>query len=421
MRNSNRGRRTPYVRPIQRVELSESNVKLRLILVVVLLAVATVAVIVGVSSALKTEATWQRIEVQSLKKHCGDDFVFDYDFTDTGSGATAGFKKLTALYSTACEDAFRIFSPDEQGGVYANVHDLNARPNETVTVEPALYQALTLVQQYQSRSIYLGGVYAEYGRIFSAETEVEAASYDPAQNEEQREYIMELAAFAVDPAMVDVQLLGENRVKLLVSEEYHAFAKANEIEDLIDFGWMKNAFIADFLAQTLIDNGFTNGYLASFDGFTRNLDGRGNTYSQNVFDRSGSDIYIPAVLTYTAPSAIVFLRDYPLSNADASNYYAFSGGRIASNLIDPVDGMDKASVDSLLAYAEDQSCAELLLQTAPVVIADEFSADPLLAMAKENIHSIWCAEQKVFYTDAEALLRTQSQENVTYTKVFAGE
>jgi len=420
MRNSNRGRRTPYVRPVQRVELSEANVKLRLILIVVLLAVAVVAIVIGFSSALKTEPGWQRIEVQSTQLNCGEDFVLDYDFTNAGSAASAEFKKLTTLYSAACEDAFRIFSPDVQGNGFANVHDLNFRPNETVTVEPVLYNALTMIQQHQNRSIYLGGIYTEYERIFRAETEVEAASYDPAQNGEQLEYVTQLAAFASDPAMIDVQLLGENQVKLQVSDEYLEFARMYEIENLIDFGWVKNAFIADYLAQVLTDNGYTDGYLASFDGFTRNLDTRGNTYSVNVFDRCGSDIYLPAVMTYQAPSSLVFLRDYPMGKADVWHYYAFQNGRIASILIDPSDGMNKAAVDSLLSYGN-QSCAQLLLQIAPVFVADEFSEASLQAMASNGIHSIWCEEQSVFYTDEAVVLTIQPQEELTYTKVFAGE
>jgi len=420
MRNSNRGRRTPYVRPVQRVELSEANVKLRLILIVVLLAVAVVAIVIGFSSALKTEPGWQRIEVQSTQLNCGEDFVLDYDFTNAGSAASAEFKKLTTLYSAACEDAFRIFSPDVQGNGFANVHDLNLRPNETVTVEPVLYNALTMIQQHQNRSIYLGGIYTEYERIFRAETEVEAASYDPAQNGEQLEYVTQLAAFASDPAMIDVQLLGENQVKLQVSDEYLEFARMYEIENLIDFGWVKNAFIADYLAQVLTDNGYTDGYLASFDGFTRNLDTRGNTYSVNVFDRCGSDIYLPAVMTYQAPSSLVFLRDYPMGKADVWHYYAFQNGRIASILIDPSDGMNKAAVDSLLSYGN-QSCAQLLLQIAPVFVADEFSEASLQAMASNGIHSIWCEEQSVVYTDEAVVLTIQPQEELTYTKVFAGE
>ena len=421
MKNSNRGKRVPYVKPVQRVEISESNVKIRMILIVVLLAVAAVAIITGVSSALRTEPGWHRIEVQSTKMNCGADFVLDYDFSDAGKTATAGFKKLTALYSAACEDAFRIFSPDVPGGALANVHDLNARPNEPVLVEPALYRALEQVQRSGNRNIYLGAVYAEYDRIFRSESEPEAASNDPAQNPELIDYIAQAAAFANDPSMIDLQLLGNNQVKLVVSDAYLEFIRTYEVEKLVDFGWMKNAFIADYLAQVLTDNGFTNGYLASFDGFNRNLDTRGNSYSFNVFNRRGTDIYQSAVMTYQGPAALVFLRDYPLADTDRWTYYAFPNGRIATMLIDPKDGMDKASVDSLISYCADGGCAELLLQIIPVYIADAFSAQQLQTMASKGIHSIWCEEGKIFYTDENLDLNVLPQDNVSYTKVFAGK
>lgn len=420
MRYSNRGRNVPHVNPIRRVELSESNVKLRMILVVVLLAVASVAIVVGLNSALMTEPGWQSVDVQSVKANCGADFVLDYDFSDAGSGATSAFKKLTTLYSTACEDAYRIFSVDVPGEGTANVHDLNSRPNEKVTVDPALYEAFSLLQRAGSRHIYLGGVYAEYGRIFSAETEVEAASYDPAQNPDLVEDISALAAFAADSDMIDLQLLGDNQVMLYVSDAYLAFADQYEIESLIDFGWMKNAFIADYLAQVLTDNGFTNGYLASFDGFTRNLDTRGNTYSFNVFDRQGKDIYVPAALTYSSPSSLVFLRDYPLGKSDVWHYFAFQNGHIASYLIDPADGMNKASIDSLVCYSKDQGCAQLLLEMIPVVICEDFSAQDLLALTTDGIHSIWCEDTTVFYTDPLAMVSVLPQEELSYTTAHTG-
>lgn len=419
MRDSNRGRNAPYLSPIRRVELSESNVKLRLILVVVLLAVAAVAIVTGLNAALRTEAGWQSVQVQSVKANCGADFVLDYDFSEDGNAATAQFKKLTSVYSAACEDAYRIFYADVAGEGTANVHDLNSRPNEVLTVDPALYSALSLIQASGSRHLYLGAVYAEYERMFSAETEVEAESYDPARNPELAEEIAYLASFANDPGMIDIQLLGDNQVKLFVSDAYLSFAAQYEIESLIDFSWMKNAFIADYLAQVLIDNGFTNGYLASFDGFTRNLDTRGNTYSLNVFDRQGSDIYVSAVLHYAAPASLVFLRDYPLGQSDVWHYYAFSGDRIASLLIDPQDGMNKASVDSLISYSGDLGCAELLLQMIPVYICDEFSVSAVQSMASAGIHSIWCEGTSVCYTDAQADISLQ-QNDVAYTKVYAG-
>ena len=417
MRKSNRGKEAPYVKPVKRVELSEWNVRVRMILIVVFLSIAVVAIVSGIRSVLRTEPGWQEVVAKSDQPNCSEDFVLNYDFSGSGSGATAQFKTLTALYTTACEDAFRCFSPDVQGSGSANVHDLNAHPNEIVTVDSLLYNALALAQQYQNRGIFLGGIYAEYGRIFYAETEVEAELYDPSQNAEQRAYIAELASYANDPAMIDVQLLGDNQVKLLVSEEYLACAEENEIVNFVDFGWMKNAFIADYLAQILMDNGFTNGYLASFDGFTRNLDQRGNSYSVNIFDRDSDGISMPAVLTYTAPASLVFLRDYPMGKADVWQYYAFQNGRIVNLMIDPLDGMNKAAVDSLFAYTGSQSCAEVLLQLVPVVIADVFSEAQLQTLATEGVHSIWCEGQNLLYTDHEVNLTVA---DAAYTKAFAG-
>ena len=419
MKNSNRGRRVPYVRPVQRVELSESNVKARMILIVVLLSIAVVAIVTGLMSALRTEPGWNKITVESNQLNCGQDFTLNYDFTDAGSAASSEFKNLTAIYSAACEDAFLIFSPDVASDQNNNLQHLNAHPNEVVTVDPVLYRALELASAYRNRSIYLGGVYAEYDRIFRAETDVEAASYDPAQNPEQAEYLALAAKFANDPAMIDILLLDNNQVQLQIAEEYRSFAQLYEIENLIDFGWMKNAFIADYLAQVLTDNGYTKGYLASNDGFTRNLDTRGNSYSVNIFDRQPDGIYVPAVMTYNGPQSLVFLRDFPMVQQDSPRYYVFSDDRIVSMLIDPKDGMSKAGVDSLLAYSKDQGCAEILLQMIPVFISDDLNTDALLALEENGVHSIWCDDLNICYTDMQVNLAVQPQENFSYSKVFA--
>ena len=420
MRNSNQGKYTPYVRPIQRIELSEANVKGRLIMIVVLLALAVVAIATGMMSVLRPELGWNQIEAQAKGLNCSQEFSFHYDFTDAGSDASAQKKALTALYSAACEDAFYIFNADLSAESFTNVCDLNQHPNETVTVHPVLYQAFELIRQHQNRSLSLAPVYGEYNRIFMASNEVEAAEADPRQNPELPADLAHLAGFANDPAMIDLQLLGNNQVRLQVAQEYLDYAREYELERLIDFGWMKNAFITDYLAQTLIDSGFTSGYLVSFDGFTRNLDTRSNRYSVNLFNRVEQDIYLPAVLSYTAPQTIVFLRDFPLTQVDNVHYYPFPGGRIATMLIDPADGLDKAAVDSLLSYSSSQSCAELLLQLAPLFIRDEFHPEDLLALAEQGTHSIWFEDFVLRYTDPAADIALQPQEDVAYSKDFAG-
>ena len=78
-----------------------------------------------------------------------------------------------------------------------------------------------------------------------------------------------------------LELLGGNQVKLNVADAYLQFAKANEITEFINFYWLKNAFIVDYMAEELEAAGFTGGIISSFDGFQRNLGATKGSYSQN--------------------------------------------------------------------------------------------------------------------------------------------
>lgn len=412
--------RPGYV-PVQKIELSEKNVKLRSILVVVLLAIGAVALMVGLFSLLNTEPGWQEIEASSSNPNCSADFQLSYDFTDAGSSATAQSKQITSLYTQATEDAYRIFSPDVlEEGLY-NLGYLNAHVNETVTVEEALYQALELIAGYQNRSVFLAPVYEEYERIFLCESDVDAARYDPAKEPELLDYIQEAAAFADDPQMIRLELLGENQVRLYVDEAYLAFIEEYEIDTLVDFSWMTNAFIADYIADILIDNGYTSGYLASYDGFTRNLDSRGQAYSSNIFDRVGSEAYRPAVMTYDEPMSIVALRNYPMSDRDRWHYYGYEDGSIATILIDPADGLSKSAINDLVCYSGEAGCAEILLQMIPIYVTGEFDAAVLNALTADGVYAVWCEDQKVCYNDPDLTLEIAADSGgLVYTKTYAG-
>ena len=60
-----------------------------------------------------------------------------------------------------------------------------------------------------------------------------------------------------------VELLGEGRIRLFVSREYLEFARREGVECFIDFEWMRNAFIIDYLARELAAQGYTSGVLLS--------------------------------------------------------------------------------------------------------------------------------------------------------------
>ena len=263
-----------------------------------------------------------------------------------------------------------------------------------------MYQAFSLLESYGSRHNYLAPVYVEYSRIFRSESDVEAASFDPSRNREVREEIGVLASYANDPHMIQIKLLGDNQIMLHISDEYLAYAEENGIDQFLDFGWMRNAFIADYIADSLINAGFTSGYIASFDGFTCNLDQRGEVYTFNLFDAVGQDVYMPGQMQYTSARSIVFLRNYPMDELDRWTYYVYEDGQVTGTIVNPANGMSQTSLNNMVSYADDAGCAKVLMEMLPVFTAEVFSASAAENMAKNGVYSIWYEDAVVIYNDA---------------------
>lgn len=395
----------PFLPPVTRIELSEKNIKMRWILLAVLLAIGATALFMGVRQAVTTEPGWQEVQVSSSEINCSRDFVFRYECGKAGLDATAEYRGVTSLYTDLTESAFRIFSAEaEHVSAPANLSYLNAHVNEALSVDPHLYQVLELICRYDSRYPFLAPVVREYSGVFLSANDGEACLYDPNFDTERMGYVQETLSFAGDPENVRLELLGDNRVCLFVSQHYLDYAGENEIEVFFDLGWMKNAFIADYLAQKLIEAGYTNGSISSFDGFTRNLDRRGIEYAYNLFDRRENTVTIPAQLKYDESMSIVFLRNYPLTEEDQWHYYAYETGSITSVYLDPADGISRSSTDNLVSYSHGYGCGELLLRTAPVFISGSFNGEAIADLAAESIFCIWAEDNLLHYSQQGAKL-----------------
>lgn len=370
-------------------ELSDTNRTVRWVLIIILLVVAAVALTVGLMGALKTPAGWQTVEGNTTGLNCGVEFVLNYEFGVGENSATAENKQLQQLYGKTLEDAWKLFFNEAGETDLQGLFSVNSHPNEEITVDARLYKALAQMVESGSRALYLAPVYAEYDRVFYSQTDSEARENDPGLNQEQRAYVQLLADRAGDSEMIELQLLGENRVLLKVSEAYLTFAEEQEIRWMIDFGWLRNAFIADFIADALTENGFTNGYIASVDGFTRNLDLRDNTYRQNLFNLSAEGIDLAGVMDYTGPKSLVFLRSYPMYDLSLHRYYCYEDGRIVTATVDPADGMSKSATANLVSYSDSLGCGRLALAVMPVYVADALSEDALNGLTRQGIYSVW--------------------------------
>ena len=417
MSKNSRDRR-PYIRPVTRMELDQTNVKLRWILAGVFFVIAMIAFAVGINEALKTEPGWQSVRATSDQPNCGTEYVLMYDFSDLGATASRVNKELETKYSQTCVDAFAVFSPDISKDGLMNVNYVNQSPNREISVDPALYEAFELLEQYSNRNIFLAPVYVEYDRIFNSESDPEAASNDPAKSSEVKAYIDELICYTSDEQMISLDLLGNNQVRLNVAQEYLDFAAKNEIKEFIDFGWMRNAFVIDYLAKELENAGFTNGYLASYDGFTRNLVEEDRAFKMNLFNLEGKDISLPATMEYIGRIAIVFLHSYPMNELDQWTNYVYEDGTVVTSVIDPVDGVCKSSLKNMVSYSKNLGCAELVMNMTPVYLSDDFRMEEVNEMMEKDIFSVWFEGSNLRHNDPALKLELIPDETGNVVQVI---
>jgi hypothetical protein len=232
-------------KPVERIELSEKNVGLRLAIVAILILVAVISFGYGISQFLSVNAGWTEIEADSAADtNISNEFVLMYELgSREDMSITAENKGIVALYTEVMEDAYQIFHTNAEIEGVKNLYYLNQHPNETVQVDQMLYQAFETVQKYDNRMIYLAPIYQYYNNLFGCEADAQTKDFDPYSNDALANEFKEIAAYAKDKYAICVELLGNQTVRLHVSEEYLQYINTNDITTYVDFAWMKNAFV----------------------------------------------------------------------------------------------------------------------------------------------------------------------------------
>lgn len=384
-------------KPKQVIEVDDKHVKLRFVLMIVCVVVALIAIGVWLYGILTVDPGWDTISAGSSQNNCGYEFTFSYELGVSGMDARAEKEAVTRIYSKACEEAYDLFTWDVEEPVGNGIRYVSDHPNQVVTVDPRLYKALALAKD--SRLLYMGPVTAEYARMFSIPEEQLASQYDPAQNPERMAYITELMGFVGSDSHIRLEILENNQVRLYVSAAYLNYALAHDVTAFLDFGWMKNAFIVDMLAEELNQMGYTRGYITSFDGFERYLATEDLPHSRPVYDRFENVISRPAVYSVQGGGSRVFFRNYPLIEEDQWHYYAFSStGTIVSVYADPTDGVCKSATDNLIVYSQEASCAELVLSCGPLFLTEALDENALVNLNAEGISAIWAEGKELRHT-----------------------
>ncbi len=410
-----KNRDLPHLPPVERVELSSKHLVLRIAAAALLLLIGAGALAYAFGMFMSGGDGWREIEVSTPNElTCGSDFVFTYDIGASGASASAETRAVTALYTQAATHAYRVFDTVQSWDGVGGLYDVNHHPNETVEVDPVLYEAFSLLEEHGSRALYLGPVYAVYQSLFFCQDDTSAAEFDPFVNEAAAAFVSECAAFARDPAAVELELLGGGRVRLNVSADYLAWAEYNEVGDFLDFFWLKNAFVADYLADTLTEGGYTYGALSSYDGYVRTLDGSGTSYSLNLFDRADT-LLQAGILNYEGPAALVTLRAYPTGSDGIPRYYQWENGDIRTPFVDLADGLSRTALPQMTCWSKSAGCAGIALEMAPLYVAGDFSPADAEGLAGSGIWSVWCWDRVLHSNSPEGSI-TQLYNGYTLEK-----
>lgn len=396
-------KRKPDAEPARRIELPARHTGLRAAAAVVFVAIAAVAFAFAVHRLVTKSPGITKIEPRpGTGESCCAEFDFQYELGRSGESPTPEYKRLAGRFAVINAEACRLFSADKSFGDCRNLYYLNSHPNEEVTVEQSLYKAFELFEKYQNESLYLAPVYEQYRALYACNYDYEAADFDPLCSAEARAYIDRLLSFAQNRDMVSLELLGGRRVRLNVAKAYSDFAEAEGLETYIDFFWLKNAFVADYMAEKLSAEGFTHGILSSCDGFVRHLGDIAVPLRCNIFDRVGKSKYAAARMEHKNSVNIVHFRNYMRSELDTLHYYEWENGRTDTPYIDIRDGLSKGPVSELTAYSREYGCAELALLVYDVYVADGLDRSLLSDRVKKGADFVWCADGRLYFTDPDA-------------------
>lgn len=395
---------SPLVRPVKRITLTENNPRKKIIIIIIALVIALIAFGFALNGLLNGSTRWNTMTADSASGiTCESQVSLQYNLTGV---STPDRKRLSLVYSKATEDAYAVFNPSQHfDSLDGNLFDISKNAGKKIKIDAGLYKALELSEKYNNRYIYLAPLYQVYDDLFMCEDDSSAAYCDPQKDKDIKEYFEKVISFVSKPENIQLELFGDNTVRLNISKEYLDFAKENDITSFLDFYQMRNAFVIDYIADILIKEKLTNGYLCSVDGFNRNLFDGGESFSLNLFHRDNDTVAAVGIMEYDYPLSIVSLKNYPVDTDNLDDrYYIWDDGKITNAYISTENGLCQTCISELYAVSKEKGCSEIVLSIAPYYISEKFDRDAVTKLTKHGIVCIWWENDGFVQSEKDAVV-----------------
>ena len=404
MKREARDFRETAPKPVKRISTDHiKNPRLRLTLVILALAIAAGAFYYSFRQLTNVEAGWAELEADgSNGLNVSGDFKLQVELGAGNEAPLVERKMLTTVYSDAAREAYTLYTTQEYEPDVKNIWYINHHPGEEIQVDAKLYRALKNCLS-GGNWLYLVPVYEVWDSVWFSQTDEEAAAADPRKDPEIDDFIKRTAGY-IDSGDIQLELREDNKVCLSISEEYRTFGEEYGITRWLDFGWQKNAYVIDDLADALTAKGWHKAVLSSKDGFIRCLDERG-TFTLNFYAETGAGIQQIAEGQYKGPAALFMLL--PAPGGDRSRAYRYQDGTLRTAWISLEDGLDVRQADGLAAYAENGGCAELLGRFLNCITGADATETDWETAAGDDC-TLWLARQGMLTTFGNGKLAVQN-------------
>lgn len=400
-------------KPVKKIELNEKNVKLRFILFILSFLVVVACAILIFVNLFKKESGFTTIEAYPTI-NMQNDFVFSYDVGNTDLSITEEINNLSNKYTSLLEFSyiqFDIYSDHNQN----NINYINNHINQDIQISELLYDSIEDVVNENEKLLYLAPIYSYYNDMFS--TELDLNMLDPYQNINVQNYFKDILDY-INSNSIKINLLSNNTINLYVSEDYINYLNENDVFYYIDFGFLKNSFIIDYIAENLLLAGYNKGNIKSYDGYFVNLDSSLDyNFVIDVLDNVNNFGSRVCNFTVKGKTSVVQFRNFMYYQNDIYRYVKMPDNSYRHIYIDYNDGLSKSSTNSLTSYSTELSCSEIALKTYRGFISDNFSL-----AATDQIKQVWIANTSIYYNDQSISLQNLYDiNNVKYEGVMVND
>ena len=417
MRNYKNNSEMKYgVKPVQKVELSQKNITIRIVLFVVLLLIGLAGIGIFINELLKVDDGLQEIKSQVSGYNISEDFTFNYKLGESDVSATKENKAIRTIYDSLIYDATLLFDEYSALSDYHNLTYINGHLDEDIEVPEELYNALKRFYDYNSRNLFFAPIYEEYDSIMSAGLDSYAVKSDPNKDASQLEHIQKLLSYINDENHIKLSFYKNNVIKLTVSAEYQSFASQNEYKRYVTLGAYKNAFVIDYIAKGLIDKNYRNGFILSSDGFFRNLNDK-NFVNYNLVDYVDNEAFSAANMKANNNITICSYKAFPHLK-DSAKYYIYEDKTIASKHVDK-NGLNTHFTSNLICYGYDVNCVDLAFKTYELYLCDSVDNGKVSDLkTSDNIYSIYFDNYNIVYNQDDLELNDVfDNEKIKYNVV----